>query len=229
MISTTRCPAIHRLAAWSPSLRTCGLACTCMLTEYAPDEALDKERDEENGPRILTRAARVVRGGKREGEGDPRILVGETRESRGERRVRPERDGDLDRTDDDFESKVGHQPSTRRKGVASLNLDGLLKNAETLQLLSDKPHCSAHFPTPSNQGPNSCNRADVPRHLPTPIAFHHRARFTLPAALATKGERTCVCCICKSAGEFSFILAASHSAVVGTGDRFARPPSQFRI
>ena len=39
-----------------------------MLTEYAPDEALDKERDEENGPRILTRAVRVVRGGKREGE-----------------------------------------------------------------------------------------------------------------------------------------------------------------
>ena len=154
--------------------------------------------------------------GVKEGS-DPRILAGETRESRGERRVRPERDGDLDRTDDDLESKVGHQPSTRRKGVASLNLDGLLKNAETLQLLSDRSHCSAHFPTPppkpltpSNQGPNSCNQADVPRHLPTPIAFHHRARFTLPDALATKGERTCVCCICKSAGECAFIRAASH-------------------
>jgi len=64
------------------------------------------------------------------------------------------------------------------------------------------PHLHHH---PSHQGPNSCNQADVPRHLSTPIAFHHQARFTLPAALATKGERTCVCCICKSAGEFSLV------------------------
>ena len=162
--------------------------------------------------------------------------MGENRESRRERRIRIERDDDLDTTDARRQTRLpgGHCGVIRKEGVASLSLKGLVKNAETLQLLPNRSHClplprHSPRPLPSHQGPNSCNQAGVPRHLSTPIAFHHQARFTLPAALTTKGERTCVCCICKSAGEFSFILAASHSAVVGTGDRFARPPSQYRI
>ena len=130
---------------------------------------------------------------------------------------------------------MGHLPSTRREGVASLSLDGLVKNAETLQLLPNRSQCPPPPPHPPFPlpplipRPQQLQSGGRPKTLSTPIAFHHQARFTLPAALTTKGERTCVCCICKSAGEFSFILAASHSAVVGTGGRFARPPSQYRI
>jgi hypothetical protein len=36
---------------------------------------------------------------------------------------------------------VGHRPSTRREGIASLNLDGLVRNADTLQSLPDRSHC----------------------------------------------------------------------------------------
>ena len=36
---------------------------------------------------------------------------------------------------------MGHRPSTRREGIASLSLDGLVRNADTLQSLPDRPHC----------------------------------------------------------------------------------------
>ena len=46
---------------------------------------------------------------------------------------------ELGETSETIEGTVGHLPSTRREGVASLSLDGLVKNAETLQLLPTHP------------------------------------------------------------------------------------------
>ena len=165
--------------------------------------------------------------------------MGETRESRGERRIRLVRDDDLDTTDARRQTRLpgGHHGVIRKEGVASLSLKGLVKNAETLQLLPNRSRClplhdippPTSTTTPSHQGPNSCNQADVPRHLSTPIAFHHQARFTLPAALATKGERTCVCCICKSAGEFSLVRRCFVTRRFRHGSPVRQAPSQHRI
>ena len=47
---------------------------------------------------------------------------------------------------------VGHRPSTRREGIASLSLDGLVRNADTLQSLPDRPHCHPVLPTGKGQG-----------------------------------------------------------------------------
>ena len=86
-------------------------------------------------------------------ERDPRILVGETRESRGERRIRLERDDDLDTTNARRQTRLpgGHCGVIRKEGVASLSLKGLVKNAETLQLLPNRSHClplPRHSPLP---------------------------------------------------------------------------------
>ena len=53
---------------------------------------------------------------------------------------------------------VGHRPSTRREGIASLSLDGLVRNADTLQSLPDRSHCPPVLPTgPRARRRNACN------------------------------------------------------------------------
>ena len=52
---------------------------------------------------------------------------------------------------------VGHRPSTRREGIASLSLDGLVRNADTLQSLPDRSHCPPVLPTgPRARRRNAC-------------------------------------------------------------------------
>ena len=127
-------------------------------------------------------------------ERDPRILVGETRESRGERRIRIERDDDLDTTDARRPTRLpgGHCGVIRKEGVASLSLKGLVKNAETLQLLPNRSHClplPRHPPSlPSHQGPNSCNQADVPRHYVHPYRFSPPGTLYAPRGTDHKGR-----------------------------------------
>ena len=56
---------------------------------------------------------------------------------------------------------VGHRPSTRREGIASLSLDGLVRNADTLQSLPDRSHCPPVLPTgPRARRRNACNYVD---------------------------------------------------------------------
>ena len=125
-------------------------------------DVLSGQRGEEKaGPRILTRAARGARGDKGPGwerssddcERDDGRLRARQRTNECAQ-VLPLRKGYLG-------DIVGHRPSTRREGIASLSLDGLVRNADTLQSLPDRSHCPPVLPTgPRARRRNACNYVD---------------------------------------------------------------------
>ena len=109
-------------------------------------------------------------------------------------------DDDLDKTNDDPEGTLGHLPSTRREGAASLSLDGLVKNAETLQLLPNRSQCpplpsphthpTHHSPTPLPlvPRPQQLQSGGCPKTPSHPYCFSPPGTLYAPRRTGHKGR-----------------------------------------